>query len=90
MVVLYRDLRHRAAACLRRRERKDDTPQPTALVDAALTRLAALDRRTRDLVGFRFFAGLSLEEASEALGISRATAERHWKIARAWLLKELR
>ena len=37
------------------------------------------------LVKLRFFAGLSIEEAAEALGISRATASRHWTYARAWL-----
>ena len=38
----------------------------------------------------RYFAGLTEEEAAEALGISRATADRHWPYAKAWLLDELR
>jgi RNA polymerase sigma factor (TIGR02999 family) len=59
-------------------------------LDAALTRLGAIDGRKSQLAELRFFGGLSLEEASEALGISRATAERDWLAARAWLLKELR
>jgi len=59
-------------------------------LDAALTRLAAFDLRKCRLAELRFFAGLSLDEASEALGISVVTAERDWQAARAWLLKELR
>ena len=160
MSVVYRDLRKRAAACLRR-ERAGDTLQPTALVheaylrlvdqdrivwsnrgqffavaaqmmrrilvdrararrtekrsgrwarvtlddaapatsplnvtgwdlDAALTRLATFDARKCQLAELRFFGGLSVTEAADALGISRATAERDWQTARAWLSKELR
>ena len=59
-------------------------------LDAALTRLAAFDPRKSQLAELRFFGGLSLEEAAEAVGISRATAERDWQAARAWLLKELK
>src|SRR3954470_10986735 len=59
-------------------------------LDAALTRLAAFDARKCQLAELRFFGGLSLAEAGEALGISLATAERDWQTARAWLLKELR
>lgn len=59
-------------------------------LDAALTRLAAFDPRKSQLTELRFFGGLSLEEAGEALGISVATAERDWQAARAWLLKEVR
>jgi DNA-directed RNA polymerase specialized sigma24 family protein len=59
-------------------------------LDAALTRLAAFDPRKSQLAELRFFGGLSLEEACEAVGISRATAERDWQATRAWLLKELR
>ena len=59
-------------------------------LDAALTRLAAFDPRKSQLAELRFFGGLSLEQAGEALGISIATAERDWQAARAWLLKELK
>ena len=59
-------------------------------LDAALTRLAAFDSRKGQLAELRFFGGLSLDEAAEALGISTATADRDWQTARAWLLKELR
>jgi RNA polymerase sigma factor (TIGR02999 family) len=58
-------------------------------LDAALTRLADFDPRKSRLAELRFFGGLSIEEASEALGVSHATAERDWQTARAWLLKEL-
>lgn len=59
-------------------------------LDAALTRLAAFDPRKSQLAELRFFGGLSLEEAGEAVGVSIATAQRDWQAARAWLLKELR
>ena len=59
-------------------------------LDAALARLATFDARKCQLAELRFFGGLSLEEAGEALGISLATAERDWQAARAWLSKELR
>ena len=54
-------------------------------LDAALTRLAAADPRRAELVRLRYFAGLTLEQTAELLGISRATANRHWAFARAWL-----
>jgi len=54
-------------------------------VDEALTQLAAEDPEAARVVQLHFFAGLSVEEAAEALGISRATAYRQWNFARAWL-----
>src|SRR5262245_36693339 len=54
-------------------------------LDEALARLAAADPRLAELVQLRYFAGLTLEQAAELLGISRATADRHWAFARAWL-----
>jgi RNA polymerase sigma factor (TIGR02999 family) len=54
-------------------------------LDEALNQLAAADPRKADLVRLRYFAGLTQEEAAELLGISRATADRHWAFARAWL-----
>jgi RNA polymerase sigma factor (TIGR02999 family) len=54
-------------------------------VDEALTRLAAEDPEAARVVQLHFFAGLSVEQAAEALGISRATAYRQWNFARAWL-----
>ena len=58
-------------------------------LDSALTRLAAVDPRKCQLAELRFFGGLSIAEAAQALGVSDATAERDWQAARAWLLKEL-
>ena len=54
-------------------------------LDEALERFAQEEPEKAQLVKLRFFAGLSIEEAAEALGISRATASRHWTYARAWL-----
>jgi RNA polymerase sigma factor (TIGR02999 family) len=59
-------------------------------LDEALTRLAAEDPVKAQLVTFRYFAGLTVEEAAEALGISRATADRYWSYARTWLYCALR
>ena len=58
-------------------------------LDEALTRLATEDPEAAQVVQLRYFAGLSVEEAAESLGMSRATAYRHWTFARAWLLQEL-
>ena len=58
-------------------------------VDEALTRLAALDERQARVVELRFFAGLGMEEIAEALGVSLATANRDWRVARAFLTAEL-
>jgi RNA polymerase sigma factor (TIGR02999 family) len=54
-------------------------------LDAALTQLASFDERKSRIAELRFFGGLSLEEAGEALGLSVATVERDWQAARAWL-----
>ncbi len=59
-------------------------------LDEALTRLGEEDPGKAALVTLRFFAGLSIDQAAEALGISRATAIREWSFARAWLFHELR
>jgi RNA polymerase sigma factor (TIGR02999 family) len=58
-------------------------------VDEALGRLAATDAQAAELVKLRFFAGLTSEQAAEALGISARTGDRIWNYARAFLLKEL-
>jgi RNA polymerase sigma factor (TIGR02999 family) len=54
-------------------------------LDEALDRLAEEDAQKAELVKLRYFAGLSGEEAAHCLGLSRATAARHWAYARAWL-----
>ena len=58
-------------------------------LDAALTRLAAEDPVAARVVELRHFAGLSIENAAATLGLSRATAYRHWTYARAWLQARL-
>ena len=58
-------------------------------LDEALTRLAAQDPGRAELVKLHFFAGLTMPEAAQILGISLTTAERNWRFARAWLYAEL-
>jgi RNA polymerase sigma factor (TIGR02999 family) len=59
-------------------------------LDEALSKLEANDPVKAQLVKLRYFAGLSEEDAARALGVSRATVQRHWRYAKAWLLDELR
>ena len=58
-------------------------------LDEALIRLALIDPQQARIVELRFFGGLTVEEAAEALGISPATVKRGWSVARAWLKREL-
>lgn len=58
-------------------------------LDEALEALAALDVRQCRVVELRFFAGLNIPEAAEALGVSTATVEREWAMAKAWLHRRL-
>ena len=59
-------------------------------LDDALTQLREESPRLADLVNLRFFAGLSIEDAAQALQISPATAKRDWTFARAWLQRHLK
>jgi RNA polymerase sigma-70 factor, ECF subfamily len=59
-------------------------------LDEALRRLAKLDARQSRIVELRFFAGLTVEETAEFLGISQKTVKRDWSVAKAWLHSELR
>lgn len=54
-----------------------------------LTRLAELDAEQSRLVELRFFGGLTIEETAEVMGVSHSTVEREWKLAKAWLKREL-
>jgi RNA polymerase sigma factor (TIGR02999 family) len=65
------------------------TPDQLLALDDALAKLAREDPAAARLVELRYFAGLAVEEAGKALGMSTATAYRHWKYARAWLHAEL-
>jgi RNA polymerase sigma factor (TIGR02999 family) len=58
-------------------------------VDEALERLQQLDAAKAELVKLRYFGGLTIPEAAQALGISTTTANRYWAFARAWLHEEL-
>ena len=58
-------------------------------LDDALARLAVLDPQKARLVDLRYFAGLSIPEAAEVLGVSTATVGREWAVARMWLRREL-
>jgi RNA polymerase sigma factor (TIGR02999 family) len=58
-------------------------------LDEALERLAKIDPRQARLVELRYFAGLTIDEAAEALRISPGTLKREWVIAKAWLFREL-
>jgi RNA polymerase sigma factor (TIGR02999 family) len=59
-------------------------------LDEALQELAATDARKARLVELRYFVGLEASEAAEVLGISKATADRDWAYARAWLHERIR
>jgi RNA polymerase sigma factor (TIGR02999 family) len=58
-------------------------------LDEALDKLAIIDRQAADLVHFRYFAGMTMPEAAQQMGISPRTADRLWAYARAWLHQEL-
>jgi RNA polymerase sigma factor (TIGR02999 family) len=62
-----------------------DPSEDVAAVSEALDLLAEHDPVKAELVKLRFFAGLSVEEAADLLGISRATADRYWRYAKTWL-----
>jgi RNA polymerase sigma factor (TIGR02999 family) len=64
-------------------------PTDLLALDDALARLAAFDPQKARLVELRYFAGLNMSEAAEALGVSLATVGREWEIARMWLRREL-
>jgi RNA polymerase sigma factor (TIGR02999 family) len=68
-----------------------DLAPPDDLIDldAALHRLAGIDAQAAALVKLRLFAGLTVQEAASALGVSRRTAERDWTFARTWLYGQL-
>ena len=67
-----------------------DTPsQDFVALDDALNALEAIDPRKCQVVEMRFFAGMSLEETAEALHLSVGTIKRDWRLAKAWLAREL-
>jgi RNA polymerase sigma factor (TIGR02999 family) len=68
---------------------EEPPPDELLALDEALAKFEAEEPAKAQLVKLRYFTGLSLEEAADALGISRATAVRHWTYARAWLYNAL-
>ncbi len=88
--------RHRHGAGWKRRsldsvELTTETDDETLLaVNEALVKLSDESPQKAELVKLRFFAGLTLADSAKHLGISLATAKRHWAYARSWLLCELR
>ena len=89
----------------RRSEKRGSNPQKISLDDAgdlpdervaglmaldeALSAFAAIDPRKAQLVELRYFGGLTIEEAAEALGVSAPTVERDWRTAKIWLHREI-
>ena len=68
-------------------------PEPSlgiVALDEALTKFAAIDPQKAQLVKLRYFAGLTIPQVAEAMGISSTTADRYWAYARAWLHAELK
>jgi RNA polymerase sigma factor (TIGR02999 family) len=67
----------------------DDDPAEVLAVDEALERLDAVDPRKAQVVKLRYFAGLSIEECAETLGVSQRSVNGDWYYAKAWLHREL-
>lgn len=67
----------------------DEKSSELIALDEALTRLAAIDERKCRVVEFRYFGGLSVEETAEVLKVSPITVMRDWKMAKAWLAREI-
>jgi len=65
------------------------TDETLLRVDEALEKLAVEDTQKAELVKLRYFAGLNIKQAADALGLSETTAKRHWAFTRAWLYDEL-
>jgi RNA polymerase sigma factor (TIGR02999 family) len=80
---------------LRRQDAEEAEPAPPEsaedllALDEALDRLAAKDPTKAELVKLRYFAGMTIDEAAAALGISAATAKRYWTYGRAWLYEAI-
>jgi len=64
-------------------------PADIIALDDALQALSAIDDRKNQVVELRFFGGLTVEETAEVLGVSPETVKRDWKLAKAWLRREL-
>lgn len=67
----------------------DERAESLVALDEALCRLKAIDERQAEVVEMRFFAGMTIAEIAEALGVSERTVSREWDSARLWLFREL-
>ena len=67
----------------------ESAPEDLLALDEALQRMEQTDAAAAELVNLRYFAGLSMPEAAEAMGVPLRTAERNWAYARTWLHREL-
>jgi RNA polymerase sigma-70 factor, ECF subfamily len=67
----------------------DERADELLAVDQALETLAAVDSRKSKVFELRYFGGMSVDEAAEAMKVSPATVARDWKMARAWMRREL-
>ena len=67
-----------------------DTPDDVLALDEALSHFEAVDPRAAELVKLRYFAGLTIPEAAQSLGVAPRTADDIWAYARAWLVRALR
>ena len=65
------------------------SPLDLIALDEALSRLETVDPRSAQVVKLRFFAGLTVRQAAESLGVSLATAENDWAYAKSWLRMQL-
>jgi RNA polymerase sigma factor (TIGR02999 family) len=67
----------------------EDPAQDLLALDEALAKLEAADKTKAELVKLHYFAGLTMEQAAELLGISQRTAKRYWAYSRAWLYEQI-
>jgi RNA polymerase sigma factor (TIGR02999 family) len=81
--VLHVQVDENAGACV-------ETPVDLLALDEALNRLADFDVRKSRVVELRFFGGLEVEETAEVLNVSSETVMRDWKLAKSWLMRELK
>jgi len=66
-----------------------EEPEQLIMLHDALNKLASIDERKASVVDHRYFGGFTLKEVAEILGVSQITVEREWRLARAWLKREI-
>lgn len=66
-----------------------EAPEQLIMLHDALTKLARIDERKASVVEHRYFGGFTLKEIAEILGVAQITVEREWRLARAWLMREI-